>query len=235
MVSLNMSTLEYASTCSEKSEEFKILPIKEKKTRYVFEDDRVPFLPARICIVSGSDTGKSTMAINLIDRMYKLKNVYLLSQTYKSDGKWLGLTLKDVKLSWDEGWLYRVKEDAETNAEHSILIIEDMLDKIPRNSAALTSIATMGRHSNLSLILTTQYYRRIPPLVRTQFSDIIMFKISNKDELKKIMEDNAGDLTVPEFVSVYARATARPFGFLWIDKRRQEYKSAFNAKSVLEY
>lgn len=233
MVFLKMSTLEYATTCSEKNEEFKILPIKETKSRYVFEDERVPSLPARICIVSGSDTGKSTMAINLVDRMYKLKNVYLISQTYKSDGKWLGLSLKDVKLSWDEGWLYRVKEDAEASTEHSLLIIEDMLDKIPRNSPALTSIATMGRHSNLSLIITTQYYRRIPPLVRTQFSDVIMFKINNKDELKKIIEDNGGELSTPEFVSVYARATTRPFGFLWIDKRKQQYKSAFNPNSIL--
>lgn len=234
MDSPNMSTMQYEKTCSEKTtEEFKILPIKETKARYVFQDERVPSLPARICIVSGSDTGKSTMAINLVDRMYKLKNVYLVSQTYKSDGKWLGLTLKDVKLSWDEGWLYRVKEDAEQSEEHSLLIIEDMLDKIPRNSPALTSIATMGRHSNLSLIITTQYYRRIPPLVRTQFSDVIMFKINNKDELKKIIEDNAGDLSTPEFISVYARATTRPFGFLWIDKRKQQYKSAFNPNSVL--
>lgn len=156
-----------------------------------------------------------------------------MSQTYKSDGKWMGLKLKDVKLHWDETWLYRVKEQAEQSSSHSILIIEDMLDRMPRNSPGLIAIATMGRHANLSLLVTTQYYRRIPPLVRTQFSDIIMFKINNKEELKNICEDNAGDMSPLDFVGFYTRATARPFGFLWIDKRKQEYKSAFNPKSVL--
>lgn len=156
-----------------------------------------------------------------------------MSQTYKTDGKWHGISLKDVKLTWSDEWLYRVQEEASQNQEHSLLIVEDMLDQIPRNSPALIAIATKGRHSNLSVIITTQYYRRIPPLVRSQFTDVIMFKINNKDELKYIIQDNAGDLSPIDFLQFYTKATARPFGFLWIDRRKQEYKSAFSKTSVL--
>lgn len=171
-----------------------------------------------------------------MDRMYKdvFHTFYLFSGTYYEDTKWQKFPFTQVFTEWNETFLNKFLNEQSKSKKPSLLIIEDMLDQFPRGSPYLTAILTKGRHYGISICISTQYLKRVPALVRTNMSDVIIFNISNSDELEKVSKEYRGHYKRHEFDAMLAHCFKRPFGFMWVDLRRKKYLSAFNPEAFAE-
>jgi hypothetical protein len=76
------------------------------------------------------------------------------------------------------------------------------------------------RHFGASMIMVTQAYKEIPPTIRTQYSTILLFQISNQRELRKVYEEFPDNKNEKEWMAAYNYATAEPFGFLFVNTQK---------------
>jgi hypothetical protein len=89
-------------------------------------------------------------------------------------------------------------------------------------SKTLTRLATANRHFNISYIFCSQYYKKLPPVVRTNARYYMIFP-SSMSEVEKI----ADELTPPriskkQFIQYLQYATDKQYSFLSINADSQE-------------
>ena len=73
-----------------------------------------------------------------------------------------------------------------------------------------------GRHINCSTFVLTQYYRLLSPAIRTNATQLCVFRMRNIKDRDAIIEENAAILDKERLLEMYNKATSKPFGFLLI-------------------
>jgi hypothetical protein len=64
------------------------------------------------------------------------------------------------------------------------------------------------RHLKTNLIFTTQSYRQLPPVIRSNIDIYCIFKSNSYNEiLNKIYDDISGVITMNDFIELYEHAT----------------------------
>lgn len=81
---------------------------------------------------------------------------------------------------------------------------------------------TRHRHFSCSMIMVTQAYKEIPKTVRTQFSSLILFEISNEKELQAIYEEFPMGLKQDDWKEVYDHAVEGDHSFFYINLQREK-------------
>lgn len=91
------------------------------------------------------------------------------------------------------------------------IIFDDLIGMGAFNKKAksvLSNLTIKHRHLKTNLIFTTQSFKQIPPVIRTNIDIYCVFKNSSYNELlNKIYEDISGVLTMEEFIELYTHAT----------------------------
>ena len=185
----------------------------EKKDDQVNRDNFDPIPPTSfVWIISGKKgTGKSTLLLNLMDTKKKLgglkkrySKIYMISPTAEHDPKFKKLVteLKQSDRFYDtpnnqtfEAVLNDLS-DAKDDDEHSLLILDDCADRLPKSTdtSLLNRLVILSRHYKLCIIITSQKYNKINPLIRTNADLISFFRTDNKKEFKTLDEDLNTDL-----------------------------------------
>jgi len=210
------------------------MSLKILKVRDLIEDDRrfdmlnnKLLKPPFLLIINGSvRSGKSNLLMNFIynDNFYhnKFDNVVFISPTVHID-KTLQhmqddddiITSNDME-NLDDTISKIIEEQVKNPDEHSLIILDDCLGFIKRNSV-LTHLATRYRHYKMSLIISCQDFRSIPNIIRPNASGYVVFKTPNQKEIDKI-EYEFGSL-FPTFAEFYQTATDKVYNFLFINLR----------------
>lgn len=107
-------------------------------------------------------------------------------------------------------------EDEETSEEQWLHIFDDMLGFI-NQKGFIASFTTKYRHSRNSMIFSTQLFRAIPNVIRTNATFYIIWKTNNKKEMAKLIEEFSG--VIPKFKELYDEATQEAYNFLYLDLR----------------
>ena len=81
----------------------------------------------------------------------------------------------------------------------------------------LTELFIRGRKLNISLVLLTQSYFKVPKDVRLNTSHFFIAKIPNKRELQQIAINHSSDISTKDFANIYRKYTDEPYPFLVID------------------
>ncbi len=104
-----------------------------------------------------------------------------------------------------------------------LVILDDVSDSGPSikssgsGTGALSTLMCRSRHFGTSCILSLQKLYTAPPLLRCDFSDIILLRLKVRRELDAALSEVSAllpDKNSPE--DIYRRAVSVPFGFLWI-------------------
>ena len=75
------------------------------------------------------------------------------------------------------------KQSDKKKLAHTLLIFDDMItDKVVMTSKAVSSLFTLGRHSNFAIIFITQNFVSIPKLWRTNVDVAIAFFLDNEKD-----------------------------------------------------
>jgi len=70
----------------------------------------------------------------------------------------------------------------------------------------------------MSLIITTQSFRSVPLICRSNASAYVLFKSHNKKEIEKLDEELGGMFL--DFQELYEKATKDKFSFLYLDMEK---------------
>ena len=91
-------------------------------------------------------------------------------------------------------------------------MIADMNNNRKLNSI-VTEFFTRGRKLNISLIVITQSYFKVPKDVRLNTTHVFIMKILNKRELQQIALSHSSDIDYKDFVNIYKKCTDEPYSF----------------------
>lgn len=114
--------------------------------------------------------------------------------------------------------IVETKEDNEDEKkEYYLIILDDCLGYIkPRSYASY--LCSRYRHFKLSLIFTSQNFRSIPNIIRTNATFYLIFRTTNKKEEIKYEEEFSG--IFKNWDELYEEGTSEPYSFLYLDLRK---------------
>ena len=107
-----------------------------------------------------------------------------------------------------------------TRREQWLIVLDDCLGllRLSGPKAFVTHFATRYRHARVSLLISCQQLRALPPTIRANASAYCIWRSANGRERSKL-EEEFGEV-VPDFLRLYDEATAEPYHFLFLDLRR---------------
>ena len=152
------------------------------------------------------------------------------------------LTLKASRpLALDRGFLFgthgglgpgyadnleqKVKKPKFQSPEY-LFVFDDLGQDLRHNS--VSQLLKTNRHHKAKVILSSQWVTDLHPQAIKQLDYCLLFRSFSHDKLEKIHELLDLGNSLPEFLALYAYATAEPFQFLYIDVRNEKYRKNFN-------
>ena len=81
-------------------------------------------------------------------------------------------------------------------------------------NSIVTELFIRGKKLNISLVLITQSFFKVPKDGRLNTSHIFIAKIPNKRELQQIAIIHSSDINTKDFVNIYRKCTDEPYSFL---------------------
>ena len=207
-----------------------ILPVKTIENRSV-KDIPYPLQQPNflMVIVGPCRSGKGVYLMNiLLDKHLGYReyfdNIIYISPTLPSDktGKILYKDNDITKITDDlehlNDILRVIVEDQKDSEESLLCVIDDCLGLLGSNSSYFSTLCSKYRHYNMSLIVTTQSFRSIPLICRSNASSYVLFKSHNKKEIEKLEEELGG--MFPNFLEMYDKATKDKFSFMYLDMEK---------------
>ena len=185
----------------------------------------------RMLVIASSGSGKSNMIKNLIMRpgfgfkQHYKQDIFIISETLGLDQTWDDVPLpKHHKMNrWSEPLVRQMMEYSKKSKRGTLWILDDLVccnSAVNRNKTTLLDrLFMMGRHYKISLIITTQKYKQLPPTMRVNASHTIAFALSNITERKSFLSDHSHIKTIEQ---KYDIATAKPYHFLYINKSKMK-------------
>ena len=201
------------------------------------ELDIFPNMPCGMLVVGRSGSGKTQTIVNMMTNKYLLKDyfdeVYLFSDT-KPDKELIAdlkLKSKNIISEFDEEKVNEILDKQQAvidekgfnKSKKLMFIFDDILSNAKfLKSKTVVKLATANRHFNVSYIFASQYYKKLPPVIRTNARFYIIFP-SSMSEVEKI----ADELTPPsmsknQFIDYLKHATKKKYSFMAINANSEE-------------
>ena len=98
-----------------------------------------------------------------------------------------------------------------------LIVFDDMTADIINNkklNSVVTELFIRARKLNISLVMITQSYFKVPKNVRLNSTHFFIMKIPNKRELQQIAMTHSSDIGFKDFIKIYKKCTAEPYSFL---------------------
>lgn len=210
----------------------RVYRVKDKNESHGTKKKIMFNIPFRVCAIAKSQQGKTNFITNMLlqddpefyGKDFEGDNIFIFSPTL-TDYK-LRMIISQLEVPDDNIFdeldmdmldaVYElIKEDYQNcirnkeKVKNYLIIIDDSMDKLKDGGkrSPLDKLAANSRHQNVSYIITSQYYSKIPVTVRSNSNGIIIWETSDKildsiaDEhsltshraFKKMFRDNIED------------------------------------------
>ena len=218
--------------------------------------EMMPSLPARMLAVACSTGGKTVLIQNLILKIYRnsFERIYIFSPSVDVDDTWNAVKkyIKDVmKVDSEKEQIYFNHYDATAlqkiiDTQHKVIefqkknkdkdlfsiliVIDDFADdpKFVRYSSILHGLFTRGRHNAISVILSTQKYNVLAPIIRLNASALFVFRLKNMNEVNAFLEENSALVNKQQLYEMYQLAiNDAPYSFLYINTNAKDANNMF--------
>ncbi|CAB4420172.1 unnamed protein product [Rhizophagus irregularis] len=137
-----------------------------------------PTWPFRLAVAGSSDSGKTTMIINLLmgdkrakedGNRYVLCDAVLLVGRYLDEPKWAVVHdfFEEEEILFTAVTHSEIPEiDSFDSSQATVVIFEDLMDAPKKTQDLITGYFTHGRHKNISCIYVAQRFFAIPKTIR---------------------------------------------------------------------
>lgn len=184
----------------------------------IINDDNPLSLQPSVWILAGSaGSGKTSVLLNALSKFYrgKVNNIYLFSQTCYNDAQTKDIYQHLIDELDSEGKVYteatndniaevvdKIKDYNKSIMDEikkkkkkikpplNLIIFDDVLRFFSRKSqSAMNELITNRRHLKTIVIVTTQKFRYIPPIIRSNMSYLSVFQFNNRKDVVGIDEE----------------------------------------------
>merc|ERR1712078_629585 len=192
------------------------------------------------------------MIMDIYDKCFE--RVYIFSPSVHVDQTWLPVKeylKKEINMKDNEPPLYydhydpvslemiintqrkiveHQKKQKETKKLFQIMIIVDDFADDPmfsRKSQLLHSLFTRGRHSGISTVVSTQKFTAIPPIIRVNATELLVFRLRNFKDLEAFLDEVSALVNKKALLQMYELATSEPYSFLYVKMTSKSKKNMF--------
>ena len=89
-------------------------------------------------------------------------------------------------------------------------MIEEMINN---KNPMVTELFIRDRKLNISIVIITQSYFKVPKDVRLNSTHFFIMKIPNKRELQQVALNHSPDFDFKDIIKIYKKCTAEPYSF----------------------
>ena len=205
--------------------------------RGIVKHSVLPDLPMNMCVVGSSFSGKTNLLINLIKKkqMYggQFKTIVWITGSPDASQRALkGVKLYDTLDVLEPLFESAAKARAAGSKDNYLVIVDDLISDplLNKRRGIMSRLYTTGRHSGISVILTSQVYKSIPKWIREASLSMIVFAMGGKEKAEFITENQCPDVNEATLTQWYDRATVNRFNFLYVDRRQCRYFHNFTTE-----
>ena len=194
--------------------------VNENKTVHNKNWPYIPDHPYKILIIQGSGSGKTNALLNLIGNQPDIDKIYLYAKDpYEAKYQYLinkregvGINhFKDLKAfieySNDMNNVYRNINYYNPDKEKKILIVlDDMIADMIQNkklNSLVTELFITGRKLNVSLVVISKLYFKVPKYVRLNTIHFFITNILSKREPQQTAINHSSDISTEDFANIY--------------------------------
>jgi len=192
-------------------------------------------IPFRGVVNAPSGTGKTNFTLNLLQQFCEGKGTFAscIILTKNSDEplyNHLREVCEDIQIM--EGLHNLPKLHLYDKDKNHMLIIDDLV--LEKNQDDLCQYFIMCRKKNVSVLYLAQKFYAVPKVIRDNSNLLVILKIDNEKDAKKIMNEFVTDVPIKTFMNMYKHATDQKLDALLIDKEaRDEWRYRRNMDEPL--
>ena len=122
-----------------------------------------------------------------------------------------------------------MKERKKKKLYQILILVDDFADdpSFSRSSKLLHSLFTRGRHTMISTIVSTQKFNAIHPIIRTNATELYVYRLRNQKDLDAFLEELSALYDKKTLLKLYQYATEMPFSFLYVKLTAHDKKDMF--------
>ena len=176
-------------------------------------------IPLRMCVVAPSSSGKSNFILNLIHLFSKGKigtfsSIYIITRN-KDEPLYNYLTSKCPSVVIKEGLENTPQLDKFDKTESHLVIFDDLV--LSKNLDVVSNYYIRARKLNVSCAFLSQSFFKIPPIIRSNCSYMVILKLGGNREINMILSTFGLGVTKEQLLGMYQYATKEKFSPLLID------------------
>jgi hypothetical protein len=183
-------------------------------------------LPFRMCIIGGSGSGKTNVAMEIIRRMENTFNKLVICCKSSAEPlyEYLSEKIPSPMLEIHEGIENVPPCDTFSNEGQTLVIFDDLV--MDKKQDVIEQYFIRGRKigKGISCMYLSQSYFKTPKTIRINCNYILLKKLSSKRDLKMILSEWGLGRDLHELEQAYTYATRDPLYFLLIDTEGPEEK-----------
>jgi len=187
-------------------------------------------------LVGPRSSGKSVVINNLILRDEMLRGLFeqilIISPTIHSDSSSRYLIAEagkeNVYEAYSEdivaGLIDSVKDKEKHERSMKLIILDDVIGSIPKYNSLIYNLTSKARHWSISMIISTQNLRELPPVCRNNTTHWGFFRSGNLKEIEKMMEELGSLGSKDNCFNLYQHCVEEPHKFMYVDEKYNVYK-----------
>ena len=183
-------------------------------------------IPFRLCCVAPSGSGKSNLILNLIHLFSSGKkgtfsSIFIITKN-KNEPLYNYLVSKAPQIMIKEGLENAPQLDKFDKTESHLVIFDDLV--LSKNLDIVSNWFIRCRKQSISACFLSQSYFKIPPIIRSNCSYMVILKLGGIREINMILATYGLGVTKQELINMYEYATKEKFSPLIIDLEESSEK-----------
>lgn len=183
-------------------------------------------IPFRMCIVAPSGSGKTNFLINLIHLFSQGKTgtfstINIITRN-KDEPLYKWITSKTEQITIKEGLTNTPKLDDFDKDLNHLVVWDDLV--LSKDLSMVENYYIRARKLNVSVIFISQSFFKIPKIIRSNCSYMVLLKLSGDREIKLILSEFGLGITKEQLLALYQYATSEKFSPLVIDMEEDSTK-----------
>ena len=201
------------------------------------ENEVLPKLPFSALCIGRSGSGKTLAVTSMLKNKNLLKDCFdyiffftgsrpdkdiIKECNLKEDCIKVDFTEEDVKDIIEKLEKHIADDGFNSDTPSTLFIFDDILSQTDfLKSKTMVKLATANRHINVTFFMLSQYYKKVPPVIRTNCS-YLMFFPSNQQEIEKLADEMCPSrMNKKRFIEIVNYATADKHSFLSINNKSE--------------
>jgi len=189
-----------------------------------------------LTLIGPRSSGKSVVINNLVLRDEMLRGLFeqvlIISPTIHSDSSSRYLIAEVGKENVYEayaediiqGLIDSVKDKEKHERSMKLIILDDVIGSIPKYNSLIYNLTSKARHWSISMIISSQNIRELPPVCRNNTTHWAFFRSGNLKEVEKMLEEMGSLGSKENCYQLYQHCVEEPHKFMYIDHDFNVYK-----------